>query len=102
MKPTALTHTDSLLKGAEPTGFLRALRWVAVVVAVAVVAVAVVALVSVVTIHGCGYISCGSNLRLPEVRSRYLGLDLGPVWGQKGSKAAPPDRTSDSFKLQPP
>ena len=48
-------------------------------------------------IYGCGYNSCGCNLRLSEVRS---GSILGPVWGPKGPKPTPndPDRTSDNLK----
>ncbi len=36
-------------------------------------------------IYGCGYNSCGCNLRLSEVRSGSFVVDLGPVWGPKGS-----------------
>ncbi len=35
-------------------------------------------------IYGCGYNSCGCNLRLSEVWSGSLGVDLGPVWGPLG------------------
>ena len=34
-------------------------------------------------IYGCGYNSCGCNLKLSEVRSGSFGVDLGPVWGLK-------------------
>ena len=37
-------------------------------------------------IYGCGYNSCGCNLKLSEVRSGSFGVDLGPVWGPKGFK----------------
>ncbi len=30
-------------------------------------------------VYGCGYNSCGFNLRLSEVRSGSVGVDLGPV-----------------------
>ncbi len=53
-------------------------------------------------IYGCGY-----NSRFSEVRSGWVGGDLGPVWGPFGPQAGlkltlnDPDRASDSFKLQP-
>ncbi len=50
-------------------------------------------------IYGCGYNSCGCNLKLSQVRSGAFGVDLGPVWDPKGPKPDP-DRTSDNFKLQ--
>ncbi len=39
--------------------------------------------------YGCGYHSCGGNLKLSEVRSGSFVVDLGPVWGPLGPKPAP-------------
>ncbi len=39
--------------------------------------------------YGCGYNSCGCNLRLSEVRSGLFGVDLEAVWGPLGPKPAP-------------
>ncbi len=40
-------------------------------------------------IYGCGFNSCGCNLRLSEVRSGAFGVDLAPVWNPLGPKPAP-------------
>ncbi len=39
-------------------------------------------------VYGCGYNLYGFNLRLSQVRSGSIGVDLGPVWGPKGAKPA--------------
>ncbi len=58
-------------------------------------------------IYGCGYNSCGCNLKLSEVRSGSRGVDSGPGLGPFGPEPGPrstpndPDRTSDNLKLQP-
>ncbi len=57
--------------------------------------------------YGCGYNSCGCNLRLYEFRSGVMWgrfrAGLGPLGPQAGPKSPPnePDRTSDNLKLQP-
>ncbi len=57
-------------------------------------------------IYGCGCNSCDCQLRLSEVRSGSIRVDLGTVFGLSGPQTSPkstlpaPDRTLDNLKLQ--